>query len=372
MIPVSDQFRQALTRSHQVVTKLEVLDAAGDTIPSNLAPVNGAVTLDRKAAYRRTLSLDLAGLSLIPDGVDDLLSPYGHQIRVYTGIRFTDSTEELVPLGTFRIQDVTGDRDLGEVHVEGYSVAATVAEDQFLIPMASDPILTVQEQIEFLILESIPGAVVLLEATEDRGMAAGVVWEQDRWKAITGTDASSLAVSIGAEVWISNLDEFVIRDVPRVDDPPVLTVRAGEGGALVSAPVTLSRDDVRNAWVVSGQSTSQDVPPVRAIEYDDNPLSATRWDGPFGHVPGFFSSPNLTTSAECLITAQALLADSLGLAKSIDLTAIPDPTLEPCDVITVEYADGRTEDHLIDTVTIPLVADGQYTCRTRAQTYQAT
>ncbi len=372
MIPVSQRFRDTLRASHEFMARLEILDAAGITLLSDLTPIGGEVKLDRKNTYRRSLSVDFADPALIPDGVDDLLSPYGHQIRVHTGVRFTDGTTETVQLGTFRIQSVDGDRTLGGVHVETYSKAAMVAEDQFLTPKTSDPILTVQEQISALIHETLPGVVVLEQATMDRAMAAGVVWEKDRWKAAAGDDDASLAVSIGAEVWLSHLDEFVIRDVPHVDDTPVIAINSGPGGVLVAAPVELSRDGVHNAWVVRGESTTQGVPPVQAIEYDDNPLSATRWSGPFGHKPGFYTSSNLTTQAQCFVTAQALLADSLGLAKSIDLTAVPDPTLEPGDVVTVVYPDGRSEDHLIDSVSIPLSADGSFACQTRAQTYQAT
>ncbi len=371
MITVSARFREALRASHQVVTKLEVLDAAGVLISDSLAPTGGSVQLDRKGAYRRTLSVEFADPDLIPDQVSDLLSPYGNQIRVWTGIRYPDTTTELVRLGTFRIQSVDGDRTLGGINATGYSSAATVAQDQFLTPKSSNLTLTVQEQIAALIVESVPSAVVLQQGTTDRPMTK-VVWESDRWKAIAGDDDASLAVSIGAEVWLNHLDEFRVRNVPALTNPPVATISSGPGGALVAAPVELSRDGVHNAWVVRGESAGQGTPPVQAIEYDDDPLSVTRWNGPVGRVPGFHTSSTLTTQAQCFVVAQALLADSLGLAKSVDLSAIPDPTLEPGDVITIAYPDGRSEDHLLDTVEIPLVADGQFSCQTRAQTYQAT
>ena len=53
----------------------------------------------------------------------------------------------------------------------------------------------------------------------------------------------------------------------------------------------------------------------------------------------------------------------------MDFTAVPNPALEPWDPIRIRYSDrDGIELHLIESITVPLVADAPLTATTREQT----
>jgi hypothetical protein len=99
----------------------------------------------------------------------------------------------------------------------------------------------------------------------------------------------------------------------------------------------------------------------------------TYYLGAFGPVPRFYSSPFLTTNAQALSAATSILRQALGLPYQVDLSSIANPALEPYDVIAVRYPKAsrsrtlRTETHVIDEVTIPLMPTAPVTLKTREQ-----
>ena len=86
-------------------------------------------------------------------------------------------------------------------------------------------------------------------------------------------------------------------------------------------------------------------------------------------MPRFFSSPFITTVAQAGSAAASLLRKSLGLPYSIDLTAMANPALVPFDPVSVRSADSeRAETHVLERLTIPLLAGAPMTGSTREQT----
>jgi hypothetical protein len=100
---------------------------------------------------------------------------------------------------------------------------------------------------------------------------------------------------------------------------------------------------------------------------DSGTQSPTRWGGPFGRVPKFYSSPFITTYSQAWAAAHAMLAKELGLPYSADFTAVPNPALEPGDPVRVSYP-GRAETHIIDRMTVPLTVGAPLAASTREQT----
>jgi len=104
---------------------------------------------------------------------------------------------------------------------------------------------------------------------------------------------------------------------------------------------------------------------------DMNPNSPTRWGGPFGKVPRYYSSPFVSTVAQATTVATTILSTALGLNYVINLRSVPNPALEPLDVIRVKYPTGTTDErnelHIIDTLTIPLTYDDPLEIKTRRQ-----
>ena len=85
-------------------------------------------------------------------------------------------------------------------------------------------------------------------------------------------------------------------------------------------------------------------------------------------MPRFYSSPLLTTQAQTAAAARSLLVRAVGLPYAVDLTAVPNPALEPYDPIRVRHPGGRlAEVHVVDKLTIPLTAGGAMPVTTRQQ-----
>src|SRR5436190_17129404 len=112
MEAVSDKFIAALIGGHQTTVRVEVLPGGDETNRVDLSNyfTDGSLDISRQAVRRSgTLTFvdrDSSGL-IVPTDNDSLLAPYGNQLRVWSGIAFDDGTEELVPVGTFRITKCT-------------------------------------------------------------------------------------------------------------------------------------------------------------------------------------------------------------------------------------------------------------------------
>jgi hypothetical protein len=151
----------------------------------------------------------------------------------------------------------------------------------------------------------------------------------------------------------------------------VWTISHGRSGVLVRLSRELSRDTVFNAVIANGEQAT-DAPPVHGAAYDLDPNSPTRWGGPFGQVPQFFQSSFLLTDGQCTAAAQAMLDRTVGLPYTISFEKVPNPALEPLDVVNIRYSDALgTERHVLDRLTIPLVARRPMTGTTRVQPRRA-
>jgi hypothetical protein len=60
-----------------------------------------------------------------------------------------------------------------------------------------------------------------------------------------------------------------------------------------------------------------------------------RWDGPYGHVPYFYSSPLIRTKTAARRSALTILQRVTRCAATREVTAIPDPRVELGDIASV-------------------------------------
>jgi hypothetical protein len=170
---------------------------------------------------------------------------------------------------------------------------------------------------------------------------------------------------MNAEIYCDASNAFIIADSPNpLTSSVVWDIAEGEGGTLMSAARTMSRTAVYNAVVVSGENTASNSVPVSAIAYDDEPSSPTRWGGPFGRVPKFYSSALLTTEAACLSAAESMLFDAMAPNIQTAIAASPNPALEPGDCVRLRYA-GRRNLFIVQSLSIPLTAAGSSTLTLR-------
>lgn len=356
MWPVSERWDAALRGAARPAARATIYPPAGEAFEARL--LAWSVTADRTAQVRRTCSA-----TLDPDTVRGLsgVTVLGAYLQLDVGLDYLDGSSELIPQGYFRIDSENTERPDGGIAITGYGREKAIADDAFTVPRTATGAATL-ELIETLLLETIPDAIVVVRTVRDADISR-ITWETDRWGAIDGTDAS-LARSIGVEVWADGRGRFVISDVPTLADPVVWTVDSGAGGVLVTASASTSVENVHNVIVATGDASDGTVPVGPIIVQDTLEASPTRVGGPFGRRVRHYSSPLLRTPAQAETAARSVLANSLGLTQGLSFSSVPNPALEPGDVVLVTAQDDAPSLHIIDRIS--LSSSGAMSCDTRS------
>lgn len=364
MRPVSAAFIRAVSGSHRMVADARIVtpgltgvNPAGTDIPI----LSGDVTLDGSADSRSVLTMTTEGRGMWPTRASDLLTPYGAEVFVRRGIAFGNGTVEWVSLGYHRLdtpeQDDAPD---GPIRLVARDRMAGIVDGDLTAPVAFPASSSYGQVVEQLVTDVYPWAVIEWDDGDTQPIGRQVICEQDRYGFL-----DDLITSLGKTWHWDHRGILVIRSLP---DPtaPVATVASGEGGVLVSLSRRLTRIGVHNGIVATGQGADT-ATPVRAVAVDLNPDSPTYWHGSFGKVPRFYSSPLITSPSQAQDAAAAMLRQALGLPYAVDFAAVPNPALEPGDVIRVRYP-GRSELHVIDRLSISLTSQAGMTASTREQT----
>jgi hypothetical protein len=350
--PVSDRFLQRITEPHQVATSVQLFLTDGTVI--DLPHEGGSVTVDRGQAIRRTCSVTVADPSLIPRTPTDQLAVYGAQLRISRGVDYGDGTTELVPLGLFRLDSVEGDVNEGPVTLQGKDLAAVIQDDK--LTAAYSVTGTVVSAITSLVQRSLPSAGIVSTISDAAIGRRTFAVEADPW-----TGCQEIAAVAGAEVYFSADGTPTIAVLPDLlTTPPVWEIAAGEGGAYIRATRGMTSDRVYNGVLARGENTSDNVAPVSALVVDTDTSSPTYWGGPYGRRPMYYSSPTLTTVAACTNAATLKLAQAKAPNASGDISSLPNPALEPGDVIRIVHPDGSRELQQVASFSVPLSEGGDF------------
>lgn len=374
MLPVSDAFLATIRSSHKAVFSATLCNPPGQTgvTPTGhaLAILDGEVVLDGDADIRCTLDLTVA--ERWPATLDALsLTPYGAEVFVTRGVELGNGSVQRAPLGYYRLDSVDQDQaPAGPLSLVGFDRMKGVIDARLEEPIQFLPSATYGEVVETLITDVYPGATIEWDdATDAEEIGRSVTAEEDRH----GFLREVVIQSTGKVMFWDYRGVLVIKDPPDAA-VPVWEVSAGRNGVLVELSRGLSRENVHNAVIASGEALD-DTPPPRGAAYDLDPDSPTYWDGPFGKVPRFYSSPLLKTTGQCDAAAASLLAQSTGLPYTVDFTALVNPALEPFDPVRVVYPPDRQstphvrrETHVIAALRIPLTAEGAMPADTRLVT----
>ncbi|MFF2100995.1 DUF5047 domain-containing protein [Streptomyces sp. NPDC058202] len=352
MYPVTDRFLARLAESHQVATRVQLFLTTGQVV--DLDHTGGSVTVDRGQATRRTCSVTCPDPALIPRSPTDQLATYGARLRISRGVYFGDGTDELVPLGLFRLDSVGGDINDGPITLTGKDLSAIVADDKFTSPFTVSG--TVVGAVSSLIQRSIPDADILSLIVDAPIGSRAFDVEADPW-----AGAQEIAAAAGAEVYANADGVFVIATLPELlTTPPVWAVEATEGGVYISGNRAMSNDNVYNGVLARGENTADNIPPVSYLATDTDVNSPTYWGGPFGRRPMFFSSSTLMTLAACTQAANLKLLQAKAPNASGDFSSLPNPALEPGDVLRVMHEDGTRELHQVASFSVPLDEGGDF------------
>lgn len=360
MWTISSAARETLRASHSITARCRAYTTDGREI--DYVPIKQAtVTSDAKSQVRRTASLVVSDPKLWPYTGTGALSPLGSELALDFGIVVPGKGTEWVPMFRGPIQNVDGSGSgTAGLAVELADRSLSVADDRFDFPVQTQPGRTCVQEITRLIQESIPG-VEVLDETGDTTLAPVLDIDRDRW----GDGVEKLADAIGAECFADQVGRFRIRYQPRPTDTPVWVVDAGATGVLVKADVKLTREQVYNAVIATGERTDG-TPAVCAKVVDDDNASPTYYGGPFGRKPRFWSSPLLTSNAQAAVSGAALLARVRGYAARVDVDAITNPALEAGDVVEVRLLDGTRQRHILDKVPIDTAPSAVQSLTTRS------
>lgn len=365
MRPVSARFLATLAGSHSSAASALVV-AAGQTgtnpAGTELAVIGGDVLLDASADVRSTLQLTVDGTGAFPAAASAPLAPYGNEVFVRRGIRFSGGSVEWVSLGYFRINSVEqDDAPDGPIRVAAQDRMGGIVAARLIAPVQFPATATYGDVMTELVNEVYPWATIEWDDdTDTDALGRALIAEQDRFAFL-----NELVTGRGKIWYWDHRGVLVIRELP---DPgaAVWEVASGAYGVLLGMGREISDEGVYNAVVVSGEALDTVAPPT-AVAYDNNPDSPTYWSGDFGKVPRFYTSSFITTTAQAQTTANAMLRENLGVPYNVDFQSIVNPALEPWDPISVRLR-GRTETHVVSRLTVPLSAEQSMNAETREQT----
>ncbi|WHT21026.1 DUF5047 domain-containing protein [Crossiella sp. CA-258035] len=347
---------QTLPVSHGIAVRVSSKSPTQGTL-YDVPVIDGVVSVDPGSQVRRTARLVLEP-ALWPVAPASHFSPISSRIFIEYGIQLPWGDLEWIPVFTGRVQTAKRSND-GAVELTAADLSRLVAEDRLDSPGQTVTSATKVAEITRLIQETIPGQVVI-DQTGSTAACPQIQIERERWS----DGVEKIADSLGAEVFCDPLGRFVIRPQPTLDGPAVWGINCGDDGTLLELSEETTRERVYNRVIAMGQR-SDDTPPVRAVVSDTDPESPTFYGGAFGKKPRFYSSPLLTTVAQCTDTATSILNRAKGIDGSISLDAVCNPALDSGDIVSVRYRDGSVGLHIIDALEIPLSINGVQRILTR-------
>lgn len=355
----SADFDPAVRRSHEIAVRCDVLY---NRVPvaTELKLVGGSVTLDRTAAQRGRCSVQLAEPLQIPSSTGGLLTPYGYELAISRGVRYTDGTTELMPLGVFPIQTSALDGVTRLTSIEAIDRSQMVVDARLEDAASIDPGTNYGTAIRTIIGNAVPGLTYDFVATAYTTPALVFEAQADRWQTVL-----NMATAIGCELYFDGTGVCVLRHEPTFSAVPAWTLAEGEGGLLTGAVLAMDRSPAYNRVIATGENTSLTTVP-RGVWTDDDPSSPTYYGGGFGHKPRFFASAFISSNDQAASAAAAIGTAQKGVARSLALAAVPNPALEPGDLVLVRRsAIGVDEVHVLDAITYGLTADGPMTAASR-------
>lgn len=351
-------FGNVIAGPHQIASRVDVLFDR-EVVVEGVAVSAGEVTYDRSAERLARLTVTVADPLLLPIADDDILTPFGYELLVWRGIELPTGPE-LIPLGVFPIQSTVADGVtlISSITAEDRSRLVSDArfEDDYQIAAGTNYVTAIED----MIADGVDGLEFAFPSTTFTTPTLTFAAQEDRW-----AKAQEMARSIAMELLFDGLGVCTMRPEPTFSGEPVATI--AEAVNMTNSQVMLDRSTAYNRVIAtSANASTGDV--FRGVATDDDPSSPTYYGGPFGRKPRFFSSEFIASDTQAESAAAAILASNIGVARSVNFGAVPDPRLECSDVVLLtREVLGLNTLHIIDTLTIGLGADSSMSGTTRTQ-----
>lgn len=372
MWKVSNAFKTAVTKSHRAVSRVDVCTPGGQVLATLPDVVTGKVDVDETRAIRRTCQINCVseGRSLddfVPVNSGDLLHPAsGNELRVYRGIRFDDGTEEMCPLGVFRLTTPKVEDKNGEINItlNGQDRSAWIDRIvwQQIYQIAAGTSL--DAALQAAIASRVPGLNYNFTPIPD--VTGIVTWgkniaaNNNPWK-----DFTKLATSFGYELFFDVVGNPTLR--PSIDptsQPVVAQFIEGAGCVMITTANELDETKEHNGCIVIGKGKGgKKVKPVQALVYDNDPTSPTYWFGSWGQSPYVFETHEFPypgqSSGSAAAQATKVANYQFQLVRrafeNVTVTTLPYPALDISDCVNiVRAASGVRGQFTISKFTIPL------------------
>lgn len=366
MYPASAAFKSAVSTDHVVIAKAEVWNQDQKLTTLNID--KGSVKVDAKSTIRRTCSVhlvtDRTADNLVPDTGFDTLTPFGNELRLYRGVRYSDGTEEYVPLGVFIMTDIdiTDSNEGVEINIQGEDRSLKVSRNKWLEPYQVTN-GSLEDAIEDILRDRFDDIQTNFPTTNVsiNQVLLGAENENDPWK-----DAVELCELVGFDLFFDANGIATMRQFPNLDGSVVVaSYREGDNNKIISIRRNISSKETYNGVIYTLEG-SEVTTPVRVQAWDEDTTSPTYRFGVFGEAPTFVTSNLLATEAQALSAAYALLNRYIGAQESISWNSIVDPTLDANDVVYIRNVGAKVDRVvIIDSIDIPLSPEEEMTADAR-------
>lgn len=327
----------ALTRSHGVDARLlGSVNGSSFVIPMRLEP-GGSVKIDRSSPVRRTLDCQVVAPLSSPT-----VDPYTAEVRAeYAVIDETTRQTWWVPVGTFVVTDAVDAGD-DRIKLTGADRWQRIIDARF-----EQPVTTSGNTVDAIVqlLSDADGRIVVDTSEAPTGTHGASLWDRDRDKAVL-----QLARSVGADVFFDAEGVARIRRVAGLGDAVAWHIGMGAGGARISATRGTTRSRTYSAAVVDAEP--QGAPPLHAVAYVAT--GKAQHGGSFGKRPRFYRTTLVQTQAQAQAMADGMRDRIAGVARTLSLDSLPNPTLDGGDVLAVEVDTEVWQRHMLQAMTLPL------------------
>lgn len=362
-------YRQVLASGHRHYARIEIWSGNGVQLAvlppertgvpeGGLCFLTGSVSATLTSRVARNLTLSVP-MDMYPVTDDDLLAPFGNEVRAFAGVTLGDGSDQYVwQVFRGRIREVQQSSD-GTCSLMCADRAADVADVNFVSPQKSQPPNTISQEWQRLIVDAVPDATFGASDSFTKEIEP-LTWEFERASAL-----DEMSRSVGA-LWYPLADgAFVQRVFPwTVLSAPVITLTDAPGGTVNGWTARRSRDSIFNVVTVTGERLNGDVP-VYATASDTTVGSPTSINSGFGVRSRVERLQNPSTQGGAAAAAEALLKTYVAPVEEWTLDIVPDAALELGDTVLVEV-DGRSVLQVVSGFVFPQGLEGNMSVSTRS------
>lgn len=383
MHAVSPRFLSAIAGPHRIAARALLLDASPQFGPNPTGTPIPILDEGSGSSLELTSLTDIKGtLTLtVPGSYWDQVQPYGTELYISRGVTYADGDTEMVGLGYFRIEQLEQDNaPFGPIKITALDRIAQLQQNKLIFPL---PLLSgVSHRAVF---QQLINGIPINPALPTSGYPAylyspiPITWPAYDPDATTiigdqiveADSYSFLSTLISYYNCVMKFNSNGALTIPSVlldSSTAVATLQGGGRGLISSAKRVSSRSDVYNSVTAYGSDPTAITDFITTFNTDtSSPLLWNKKTYPaFGLACTYYNSPLLQNNNQVIQAGGILLERFSRLPTTFTLTVVPNPALEPNDVIDViPYPGQPAQRCIIDTMTIPLTAGtaGQLTTR---------